>query len=83
MPQPLQPISEAIQRGEKQQAIELIKQALSIDPYDIERLLILATLVDAFGETKYCLQRRYDSSIAREMNFQVAVTDIVISLSSP
>lgn len=57
MPQPLQPISEAIQRGEKQQAIELIKQALSIDPYDIEMLLVLATLVDEPTRKRQVLNR--------------------------
>jgi hypothetical protein len=57
MPQPTQPIFEAIQRGEKQQAIELLKQALSIDPYDIEMLLILATLVDEPTRKRQVLNR--------------------------
>lgn len=57
MPQPTQPIIEAIQRGEKQQTIELIKQALSVDPYDIEMLLVLATLVDEPTRKRQVLNR--------------------------
>lgn len=57
MPQPLQPVTEAIQRGEKHKALELIKEALSIDPYDIEMLLILATLVDEPTRKRQVLNR--------------------------
>ena len=57
MPQPIQPVIEAIQRGEKQQAIELIKQALSVDPYDIEMLLALATLVEEPTRKRQVLNR--------------------------
>ena len=57
MPQPTQPVNEAIQRGEIQQALELIKQALSSDPYDIEMLLILATLVEEPTRKRQVLNR--------------------------
>jgi hypothetical protein len=46
MPQPIQPITDAIQRGDKNQAVELIKQALSVDPRDVDVLLVLATIVE-------------------------------------
>ena len=46
MPQPVAPVIEAIQRGEKQKAIALIKVALRVDPDDIQMPVVLATLVD-------------------------------------
>ena len=46
MPQPVAPVIEAIQRGEKQKAIGLIKAALRVDPDDIQMLLVVATLGD-------------------------------------
>jgi hypothetical protein len=57
MPQPLQPVNEAIRRGEKQKAIELIKGALSVDPYDIDMLLVLATLVEEPTRKRQVLNR--------------------------
>ena len=57
MPQSTQPITDAIRRGDKNKALELIKQALSIDPKDIDVLLILATLVDEPTRKRQVLNR--------------------------
>ena len=57
MPQSIQPVTEAIQRGEKHKAIELIKQALSVDPNDIDMLLVLATLVEEPSRKRQVLNR--------------------------
>jgi len=57
MPQSVQPVTEAIQRGEKHKAIELIKQALSVDPNDIDMLLVLATLAEEPSRKRQVLNR--------------------------
>jgi hypothetical protein len=57
MPQSLQPIKDAINRGNKNKAIELIKQALSYDPNDIDVLLVLAAIVDEPTRKRQVLNR--------------------------
>jgi Flp pilus assembly protein TadD len=57
MPQSIQPITDAIRRGDKNKAIELVKQALSIDPNDIDILLVLAAIVDEPTRKRQVLNR--------------------------
>lgn len=57
MPQSIQPVIEAIKRGEKQKAIELIKQALSVDPSDINMLMVLATILEDPSRKRKVLNR--------------------------
>jgi hypothetical protein len=71
MPPSIQPITDAIRQGDKNKAIELIKQALSTNPNDIDILLVLATLVEEPTRKRQVLNRILSAApthkTAREM----------------
>ena len=84
MPQLRQPIREAIQRGERGKAIELIKQALAADPNDIEVLLLLAAILDEPDRKRQVLQRVLsiapENTAARKMLFEVDLAERSLAL---
>jgi hypothetical protein len=56
--QPLvQSATEAIQRGDKRMALDLLQQALSLDPRDVDALLALAPLVEEPTRQRQVLNR--------------------------
>lgn len=57
MPASIQPITDAIRRGDKNTAIALIKEALNTDPKDIDALLLLATMVEEPTRKRQVLNR--------------------------